>query len=119
MRYFIILLVVIAFGCEDQKDIPADILPPKKMEHVLWDVLRADEITNLKVIKDSNINRVDTSLSLYDRAFQIHKVTAEQFKTSLDYYQAHPALLQSIIDSLQFRATQPLPPRNIKKAELL
>lgn len=118
MRYILTFLVVITFGCKDQEDIPADILPPKKMELVLWDVLRADEITNLKVIKDSNINKVDTSLALYDRAFQVHKISVEQFKTSLDYYQAHPALLQSIIDSLQFRATQPLPPRNIKKADL-
>ena len=84
---------------------PGDILPPDKMQEVLWDMIRADEFLVSYVIKDTSVNRKTESIKLYEKVFDVHSISKSTFEKSFKYYQLHPENLQPIIDSLNVRKT--------------
>ena len=100
MRFFaMFVLVAVIFSC--QSSVPKDVLPPKKMQAVLWDVMQADEMAEYYSVKDSSFRRLDKHADYYQQIFSLHKITKEDFTKSLSYYENHPAALKSILDSLQ------------------
>jgi len=82
-------------------NLPKGVLKPEKMQQVLFDVIQADELVNLKYTADTSLNRLSQSVDLYQAVFKIHDVSADDFKRSFSFYQNHPALLKPILDSLQ------------------
>lgn len=102
-------LLLFAIACNNDPKLPQDVLPQKKMEAVLWDILRADEMVNLQYAKDTTINRLDSSTRLYQQVFALHATDAATFKKSFKYYQRHPELLKPVFDSLQKRGYAPTP----------
>jgi len=66
----------------------------------MWDMIRADQYVSDFLLKDSTKKRKPESIKLYEEIFQIHKISREQFKNSLDYYTSRPELLRPILDSL-------------------
>jgi hypothetical protein len=95
------VLLLLAVACNNDSKVPKGILPQEKMEAVLWDMMRADELVNLQYAKDSSINRFDSSTRLYQQILKLHKTDAASFKKSFKYYQARPDLLKPVFDSLQ------------------
>ena len=89
--------------CKEQK-VPDNVLPPQKMQSVMWDMLQADEYANFQLPKDSTLSILDRHTNYYQKVFQIQKITKEQFKKSLKYYQTRPDLLKVMFDSLQYKA---------------
>jgi hypothetical protein len=84
-----------------------EILPPVKMEKVIWDMVQADEYIQAFVLKDSN--KVDVNAErykLYQQVFQLHNTSKEQFKKSYDYYIARPGENKVIFDSLAAKANR-------------
>jgi hypothetical protein len=101
MKYLVFLFFGFLFSCSDKTN--KDILPPEKMEVVLWDLMRADEFA-LNFIKLDSLKTIrDESLKLYDTIFQIHKIDKDRFKKSFIYYKNNPKLLQPIFDSIEVR----------------
>ncbi len=103
MRTLFVAFTFLFFSCINNK-IPDDVLPTKKMEAMFWDMLRADELADTQVQKDSIQNIFGQYKLQYSKVFTHHKVTKEQFQKSLKYYEAHPNLLKPIFDSLQKRS---------------
>ena len=102
MKLFSFFLLLIFFSCKANK-IPDDILPPEKMQEVLWDMIRADEFLVSYVIKDTSVNRKTESVKLYQKVFEVHDISKSAFEKSFKYYQLHPENLQPIMDSLNAR----------------
>jgi hypothetical protein len=103
MKFFsLTLLLLFIFSCSNKEKRLA-VLPANKMKEVMWDMIRADQYVSDFIMKDSTRNKKNESIKLYDEIFQIHKITREQFKKSLDYYSSRPDLLKPIIDSLAIR----------------
>lgn len=102
MKLFSFFLLLIFFSCK-ANNIPDDILPPEKMQEVLWDMIRADEFLVSYVIKDTSVNRKAESLNLYQKVFDVHDISKTAFEKSFKYYQLHPETLQPIMDSLNAR----------------
>ena len=102
-------LLLVAVACNRGPKLPKDILPQEKMEAVLWDMMRADEMVNLQYTKDTSINRLDSSTRLYQQVFALHATDAATFKKSFKYYQRNPDLLKPVFDSLQKRGYAPTP----------
>jgi hypothetical protein len=113
------LLFVVLNSCK-QEMIPKDILGQDKMANVLWDVIRADELLHYIPVSDSVVNQqfsnIDLSkyskeVVLYQKAFDAHNITADQFKNSFSYYQNRPHLLKVVLDSLRSisNRNKPLP----------
>ena len=98
---FITCCLFIISGCKENNRIPGDIIPPKKMQAILWDMMRADEFLGDFVLpKDSGLDKRNESSRLYGQVFSIHHISKEQFGESFTFYKTHPALFKVIMDSL-------------------
>jgi len=106
MRTFLLLFVMFSILSCSNKSGNTTFLKADKMEAVLWDLMRVDELVNQKHQKDSTLDKYGESVALYKQVFQIHNISEEQFKSSLQHYQANPNYLKPILDSLQVRGNK-------------
>jgi hypothetical protein len=97
-----LLACCLLFACSSG-DIPKNVLPPQKMNDVLWDILQADELASLQIQKDSSLTLTTHTGQYYQNIFALHKITREQFEHSLRFYQNHPPLFKPIVESLHRR----------------
>ena len=104
----LIFLFCVGFvSCSDKDRVPGDVLAKEKMENVLWDILQADEFLRDYVLsKDSTLNDTLESIRMYEKVFQLHKTSREEFARSFDYYRVHPPLMKQLLDSLNARSQQ-------------
>jgi hypothetical protein len=99
------VLAVILFSCSQKTKVPDTILPPEKMEKLLMDMLRTEELLN-KVQIDSTLKDSVTRFNLYQSVLAFHKTDKENFKKSFTYYENHPNLLKPILDSMYAQASK-------------
>lgn len=99
-----LLIMLVGFlisSCSSKEKIPRDLIQQKKMQAVLWDLMRADQFLSDYVLnKDTGLNKSAERLKYYNNIFSIHKVSRENFQHSFAYYQAHPVLFKMIMDSI-------------------
>jgi hypothetical protein len=103
MRTGLIIFCFFLFitGCKNKNKVPAGVIKQKKMQAVLWDMMRADQFLGDFVLKkDSTLNKKMESIKLYGKVFAIHQISKEQFMKSFSFYKSHPALFKVIMDSL-------------------
>lgn len=104
MKKFILILVlpVLFFSCAKKNSIPADVLPPEKMEAIMWDMMRADQfLTDYVFSKDPQKDKDKESVVLYKKILSIHQVSKDEFQRSITYYKNHPKQLAVVLDSIQ------------------
>jgi len=119
MRFFLFIsLIILTFGCIQDKKIPKDVLPQNEMRKVMWDLMRADAYVSTFIMKDSTKNQKTESAILYEKIFDIHSTTQEAFKKSLAFYQERPDLFKAISDSLRIDERKALEPQELKKPDL-
>ena len=94
---FVFSFCVFIVSC--RPTVPKNILPPAKMKLVLWDVMQVDELAEYN--PDSSLRNLSKHVDYYQKVFAIHKISKEDFKRSLVYYENHPASFKTILDSLQ------------------
>lgn len=100
-----VILTIVFISCTNTTKLPEDIIPPNKMEGVLWDILQAERFSNLFLFKDSA--KVDVTVekfNLYESVFQIHKVSKDEFIKSYKYYLSRPDLAKAMFDSMTVKA---------------
>ena len=106
-------------ACSRKEKIPADILPPQKMQSLLWDMIGAGEyITTFVAVQDS-VDKELESLKLYEEVLRMHNITRDQFKKSFAWYRSQPVLMKTMIDTLSKRATKLAPPSMKQKSDSL
>lgn len=106
MRIFLItcLLPVLMVACSGKDKLPKDILPEKQMRELMWDMIRTGEFLNGFVAnKDSSISKKPEMEKWFSKVYQLHKVNREVFDKNYAWYQSHPALMKSILDTLAKR----------------
>ena len=97
----IVLLLIFTAGCKNKNRIPNSVMPQKKMQVILWDMMRADQfLTDYVLNKDSSLNKKTESLKYYQQIFAIHKTNKEEFQHSFSFYKSRPILLKAIMDSI-------------------
>ena len=104
MSKWVLVIFITAFyvACKNDNNVPGGILPPKQMQAVLWDLMRADQFVIRYILpKDSTFIKSLESIKLYQQVFNLHEISKEKFEKSFSYYQRHPDLLKVIMDSLQ------------------
>ena len=94
-----IIALILFFSCTQKTKIPEAILPPDKMEKLLMDMLRAEEFLN-QIQPDSLTLDSFNRIKLYQSVLTLHKTTKENFKKSFTFYEAHPDLLKTVLDSM-------------------
>ena len=95
----ILFFAVFIFSCKSS--VPGDVLPPKKMQAVLWDVMQADAMAEYYAASDSAFTGLSKHVDYYQKVFAIHKISKDDFTKSLVYYENHPSRLKPILDSMQ------------------
>ena len=102
MKRLIMLVFLLGslISCGNNDKRPSGILEEKKMQAVLWDVIKADVYTAQFIKKDSAKNAAEENLELQQQIFAIHKISKEDFYRSYDYYRSHTAEFQVMLDSM-------------------
>jgi hypothetical protein len=108
MRLFACCLLLLLFSCSEEK-IPANVLPRQRMQSVLWDLFRADELLNQKQALDTSFKRDPAADTLYQKVYTVHGITKEQFRNSYNWYQLHPKEMKVLIDSLHAFSSRRVP----------
>lgn len=93
----VIFVILFLFAC---KDSPYGIIDKIEMKNILWDVLRADALSQEIVRTDSSKSAARESALLTQKVFSIHHVTEKKFQKSYSYYIAHPDILNAMFDSI-------------------
>jgi hypothetical protein len=75
------------------------VLSKEKMYPIIFDLARADAMTNFS--SADSIGKIKESIRLYEEVFQIHGVTKEKFAESLNFYERNPEILKVMMDSLR------------------
>lgn len=97
----ILLVLFFLAGCSNKDKVPSAIIPPDKMQHVLWDMIQADQYAEMYLAKDSAGGKAKKeTLTLYAQVFQLHKISREDFQKSFQYYIDRPDLSRSLLDSV-------------------
>jgi hypothetical protein len=102
---FAVVLVLLA-SCKSSVTIPADIIPKKNMEIILWQLIQSDEYATGFITKDSSKNAINERIKLYQEVFALNKVSKENFKKSYQYYLGHPEIAKVMFDSIAARANR-------------
>ena len=87
-------------SCSGKNKVPAEIIQPKEMQSILWDVIRAQALSAEIARKDSTINGVTETKALNKKIYGIHKITSATFDKSYAWYTNHPDMMRLIFDSL-------------------
>ena len=110
MKNFVATSLVISFtftflfSCSHKTDsVPSRIIPKDKMVDVLVDVHLAEAAADNHGLKSPQIDMM--MAARYDSVFQKHGITFEEFKSSYDYYLAHPDVLSEIYSEVVNKLT--------------
>ena len=106
MKLLLVVFLVICVSCNNGASVPDDVLPPDKMQSVLFDIFQADELVSYKASMDTSFNNIRSSVRLYKGIFQLHKISEDQFRKSFSYYESHPRLFRTIMDTLEKRSAR-------------
>lgn len=99
-------LIAFAAACTNKNKIPSDVMTQDKMETVMWDMILADRFSSQFLERDSvaKKNIKTENLKLYERVFQVHHITREEFVRSFNFYLSRPDLNKVIYDTMTARA---------------
>jgi hypothetical protein len=113
----IICFLLFFYSCKES--IPSGVIKPAKMQEVLWDVLRAEALSQEIVKMDSSKSVAAESIRLTKKVFLLHNITQQQFEKSYSYYTAHPDIMRTIFDSLNNQQSRKIyaPTDTTKKIE--
>ncbi len=106
MKWFLIpLIFAAAIACTDSQKIPEGIIDKPKMEKILWDMLQADRFVNFYVTNknDSSLEKKKEASLVYERVFQMHGITREEFVKSYKFYLSRPDITKVLFDSIAAR----------------
>lgn len=97
--YALIFVAIMLTSCSEKKvEVPADVLSTDKMIAVLTDVEIAEAARNQHDIVKDTIADFTTASAKF--IFEKHKVNATDFQRSMDWYAAHPEMLNKIYEEV-------------------
>lgn len=99
MRRLLFFCLVLS-ACSGETSVPDGVMPPEKMQVVLHDVIKADELVSILQFSDSTYNKFSKRTALYDTVFTLHGIKKETFQKSLKFYQSRPDLLNEITNDI-------------------
>ncbi len=95
-----LLTCLIIFSCRDKNKIPGDIVQPKQMQVILFDLLKVDALSDEIAQRDTSKQKLQENVRLQREVFDIHHVRKEDFYKSYQYYLKHKELMSVLLDSV-------------------
>lgn len=82
------------------------VMPVNQMKVILHDLMKADEWFVRISLKDTNAQKKNEHIRLYEQVFKIHQVNRDDYFKSYRFYAAHPIQFKVLIDSVDALATR-------------
>lgn len=101
---FLLLPVLLLAACGSRDRVPADIIPTRTMETIVWQLMQSDEYVNTLLVKDSAKKSSTERMLRYQEIFELNKTSMAEFKKSYQFYMAHPDITKQMFDSIIARA---------------
>ncbi len=98
------MLALIVVSCNES--VPRGLLQPAKMQAIMWDVVRAEALSQEIAARDTTKTALDENARLLAQVFTIHKTTREIFDKSYAWYSARPDLMKVMLDSINAQQTR-------------
>lgn len=95
-----LVLSFVAFSCSDEIQIPHNVISSEKMSAIMWDMMRAQALAAEVARKDSSMTADAHREMFTKKVFQVHRVTADDFDKSYNWYMEHPKMMKEMFDSL-------------------
>jgi hypothetical protein len=76
------------------------------MQSILWDIARADALSQEIIKKDSTKKQEEEKIKLTEKIFLIHDVSKAEFDKSYIFYVKHPDMLKTMLDSINTQQTR-------------
>ena len=114
-----IFISLFLFSCYSVDKPPANIIKPKEMKSILWDVMRAQTLAQQTSLKDTLVNVAEETNLLSKKIFSIHHTDSSHFIESYNWYVKHPETLKIIFDSLYVQKQRENEVRVKKKEKIL
>ncbi len=92
----VLFISIIFYSCNNDEKL----LSISEMKFVMWDVINADEWIKLKNANQSSDSIKKESNNFYNKIFDLHKITEQQFYNSYKFYQSHPIEMKILLDSI-------------------
>ena len=106
MTSWLLILLCIFSSCVGKLRIPDNVIKPEKMGNILRDIIKADALAQEISQRDSSKELRTINIEMYNTIFSMYSITSEQFDSSYSYYERHPSLLLTMIDTLNQRQTR-------------
>ncbi len=102
MRYLLLicLLYLLVTSCNNKKEL----LSPKKMQTVMWDMIQLEAYAQQPAVIDSLKRRKTSIYGLQQQILTLHGVDKDQYLKSYRYYNEHPERMRNILDSVAANA---------------
>lgn len=100
------LIFSVLLFCSCNNDSTVKVIPEDSMKLIMWDMMKADEWFNRKIIQDTNAVRNKEDVKLYEKVFKVHGITRERYFESYRFYEAHPVSFKRILDSMDAMANR-------------
>ncbi len=98
-KVFYLLLFSFLIGCSSSP-VPKGIIPPDKMQNIVYDLMQVDGFINNYLYRDTTIDIKKKRSIFYEQVFKLHNTTRKEFFTSYKYYQQRPDIQKTLFDSL-------------------
>jgi hypothetical protein len=98
-RIIAIFFLFSVIACNAGNDIPKGILPPQKMQYVMWDMIQVDGLASYSF--DTMLRRPAKRMELYYTVLSTHKLSQDAFRNNIHFYESRPDLFKIVLDSLQ------------------
>lgn len=100
MRVLSIICVAVIFCAACNSNTSRGVLPPEKMQVIMWDLLKADELITENRLTDARFESDSANEALYQKVFLMHETDKATFEKSFRFYQSRPDLSKNILDSV-------------------
>jgi hypothetical protein len=96
----IFILFVLLVACNNEAKNEQQI-PFEKMQTVVWQLLKADELYARKSVTDSTWKASKKNVVFYQQIFDLNKVDRTQFYKQMENLKAHPVEFKTLMDSVE------------------
>jgi hypothetical protein len=116
---FFLIIFCLFVSCIGKNKVPSEIIQPGEMQKILWDVIRAQELSTEIARKDSTVNEIAETKVLTQKVFEIYKITSTEFNQSYIWYTNHPDIIRIVFDSLNAQKQRETQLQRKEKAPVL